>query len=148
MIGSIVNTIDKEKIQNKYIEKRDLKPLKNTHIRKNSLAKLSPIFYTKNYEQKKQKTFNDIQMYGSHIWSDGDNIYYSYIDGTYRINQYVLDKSTSTWSTKTWNGLSSIDGRNIWADGTNIYYSNGTGQYKIIMNKPTINSTKATQVFV
>ena len=43
---------------------------------------------------------------GQYIWTDGDNIYFSnYSD------QYVLDKSTSTWSTKTWNNKpSSLSG--------------------------------------
>ena len=39
------------------------------------------------------------------IWTDGDNTYYSY--GS---NQYILDKATSTWNTKTWNGFSNIYG--------------------------------------
>ena len=30
---------------------------------------------------------------GTTVWTDGDNIYYSY-----QSNHYVLDKSTSTWT--------------------------------------------------
>ena len=45
--------------------------------------------------------------------------------------QYVLDKSTSTWLSKTWSGLTSFGGINIWADGTNIYCSDDTNQYQL-----------------
>lgn len=34
---------------------------------------------------------------GTDVWSDGENIYYS--NG---YNQYVLNKSTSTWTTLKW----------------------------------------------
>ena len=40
------------------------------------------------------------------------------------VRQY-LDKTTSTWSTKTWNGLTNFNGYNIWTDGDNIYWSDG-----------------------
>lgn len=63
-------------------------------------------------------------FYGSNIWTDGDNIYYS--DNS---NQYVLDKSTRTWTPKTWNGISSFSGKLIWKDGDNICLS-GNKQYK------------------
>ena len=59
-----------------------------------------------------------------------DNIYYS--NG---INQYVLNKATSTWSTKTWNGFTNLEGSYIWTDGDNIYYSDGSYQY--VLNKET-----------
>lgn len=57
-------------------------------------------------------------LYGSYIWNDGTNIYYS--DGSYN---KVLDISTSTWSNKTWYGLTSFKGDNVWSDGDNIYYT-------------------------
>lgn len=67
-----------------------------------------------------------------YIWTDGENIYYSYSSS----RQYVLDKSTWTWVDKTWNGTSSIMGCNIWTDGTNIYHSaNANSQY--VLNKET-----------
>ena len=77
------------------------------------------------------KTWNGMTSFtGDKIWTDGTNIYYSSSS-----NQYILNKSTSTWSTKTWNGLTSFYGRYIWTDGTDIYYSNGTTQY--VLDKST-----------
>ena len=67
---------------------------------------------------------------GFHIWTDGDNIYYSYDS-----SQYVLNKSTSTWSVKTWNGLTRFYGVRIWTDGDNIYYSDYSSQY--VLDKAT-----------
>ena len=80
-------------------------------------------------------------FYGAFIWTDGDNIYYSY-----ESNHYVLDKSTSTWVSKTWNGIkiSKLTGDNVWTDGDNIYYSyKGTSSEtpyhrKLVLNKPLI----------
>ena len=64
------------------------------------------------------KTWTGLRSFnGSEIWTDGENIYYSY-----QTKHYVLDKATSTWSKKTWYGLSSFAGSNIWTDGENIYY--------------------------
>lgn len=60
---------------------------------------------------------------GQFIWHDGDNVYYSYNDA-----HYVLNKATSTWETKTWNGISSLFGNYIWTDGTDIYYSHNNGE--------------------
>jgi hypothetical protein len=66
-----------------------------------------------------EKTWNGLTSFDSdHIWTDGDNIYYS--DWS---TQKVLDKSTSTWSDKTWNGFTEFGGNNIWTDGTDIYCS-------------------------
>ena len=59
-----------------------------------------------------------------YVWSDGVNYYYSN-----NTNQYVLDVATSTWSTKTWTGLTSFQGTQVWSDGVNYYYSNGSNQY-------------------
>ena len=67
---------------------------------------------------------------GSSVWTDGDNIYYSN-----QSNQYVLNKSTSTWSSKSWGSLTSFYGGCIWTDGENIYYSNGSAQY--VLDKAT-----------
>ena len=69
------------------------------------------------------------------IWSDGDDIYYSY-----DINQYVLDQITGIWSEKTWNGLTSFNGNDIWKDDANIYYSNGTKQYVLDKSTSTWNT--------
>ena len=72
-----------------------------------------------------------------YIWTDGDNIYYS-------INaaQYVLNKSTSTWTAKTWNGLNEFYGSCIWTDGGNIYFSDGSRQY--VLDKSTSTWSKKT----
>ncbi len=67
---------------------------------------------------------------GINIWTDGDNIYYSYSS-----NQYVLDKNTSTWTKKTWTGLTRFDRPYIWTDGNNIYYSYSSNQY--VLDKAT-----------
>ena len=62
----------------------------------------------------------------SEIWTDGENIYYSL--GTDR--QYQLDRTTSTWSNKTWNGYTDFSGSGIWTDGVNIHIANhNTGAY-------------------
>ena len=65
-----------------------------------------------------------------YIWTDGTNIYYSS-----DTSQYQLDKTTSTWSVKTWTGLTSFRGWYIWTDGTNIFCSNDQNQYQL--NKST-----------
>ena len=68
---------------------------------------------------------------GSYIWTDGTDIYYSKA-GT----QKVFDKTTKTWSNKTWYGRTSFEGNKIWTDGTDYYYSAGGGlQFKL--NKET-----------
>ena len=68
--------------------------------------------------------------YGDYVWTDGIDTYYSRAAA-----QYILNKSTSTWNAKTWNGFTSIAGDRIWTDGTDIYYSNNRTQY--ILNKST-----------
>ena len=86
---------------------------------KGEMSELSPI------------TWNGLSSFnGEFVWTDGENIYYSY--GS---NQYVLNKSTSTWTAKTWNGLSEFYGSYIWTDGTNIYYSYSNTQ--MVLNKST-----------
>ena len=37
----------------------------------------------------------------------------------------------TTWTAKTWNGFTNLDGRCIWTDGTHIYYSSGSSQYEL-----------------
>lgn len=91
-------------------------------------------WYCKPYKKEYQgiwvpKTWSGLMSLdfdGTNIWTDGTDIYYS--SGT---NQYVLDKSTSTWSTKTWQGLTSFTGQNVWKDGDHIYCSNNTDQYEL-----------------
>lgn len=63
---------------------------------------------------------------GINIWSDGDNVYYSY-----STSQLMLDKAQNKWNSKTWNGLTAFTGQYIWSDGENIYYSFSGGNYKL-----------------
>ena len=84
------------------------------------------------------KTWNGLtNSNGQYIWTDGENIYYSY-----NSNQFVLDKSTSTWSPKTWNGLTEFNGRYTWTDGDNIYYSSQNNQF--VLDKSTSTWTTKT----
>ena len=76
------------------------------------------------------KTWSGGSLFRERIWTDGENIYYS--SGT---TQKDFDKSTSTWSAKSWTGLTDFYGYNIWTDGENIYYSSGTSQY--VLDKST-----------
>ena len=78
---------------------------------------------------------------GADIWSDGSNIYYSH-----GVTQYVLDKSTAMWNTKTWSGLTSFNGENIWSDGNDIYYSAGSTyiSYQYVLDKTTSTWTAKT----
>ena len=70
-------------------------------------------------------------FYGTNVWTDGTDIYYSA-----NTTQYVLNKSTSTWSTKTWLGRNTISGKRVWTDNYNIYCSEGrNAQY--VLNKST-----------
>ena len=69
-------------------------------------------------------------MDGEGVWTDGENIYYSW--GS---DHYVLDKPTSTWSQKTWNGLTNFNGFNVWTDGENIYVSERSVHY--VLDKAT-----------
>lgn len=76
-------------------------------------------------------TWNGLTNFSTqYIWSDGENIYYSY-----NTTQYKLQKETRTWEPMTWNGLTNFSGRYIWAHGKYIYYSEGSIQY--VLNKDT-----------
>ncbi len=69
-------------------------------------------------------------LLGFFIWTDGNNIYLSNYS-----SQYILNKNTSNWDIKVWNGLTSFYGVYIWTYDNNIYYSEGSSQY--ILNKVT-----------
>ena len=75
-------------------------------------------------------------FYGSCIWTDGENYYYSN-----RSDQYLLDIETNTWSSIQWN-VDSIYGPYIWSDGENYYYSNNSEQY--VFSKETKTWTSIT----
>ncbi len=54
---------------------------------------------------------------GDCVWTDGQNVYYSN-----NLEQYVLNKETSTWEEKIWNGSMTYPvGRDIWTDGQSFY---------------------------
>ena len=84
------------------------------------------------------KTWNVDIQFSNKIWTDGENIYYSY-NGA----QYVLDKATSTWSAKTWTGLTIFNGQDVWTDGDNTYYSSYKQQW--VLDKST--STWSTKTW-
>lgn len=84
----------------------------------------------------------ETDFFGNDIWTDGDNIYYSSGE-----NQYVLDQTTDTQSTKTQNisdNINDILGTCIQTDGTDIYLSNGEDQY--VLDKTTSTQNKKTQI--
>ena len=84
------------------------------------------------------KTWNGLTNFtGSNVWTDGNNIYYS--SGS---NQYILDKSTFTWSAKTWD-ITDLSGSDVWTDGDNLYYSSVNKHY--IFDKST--STWSTKTW-
>ncbi len=67
-------------------------------------------------------------LVGHHVWTDGENIYYS-ANGT-----YLLDETNSTWSNISLG--SSVVGTYVWTDGENIYYSSASTQK--VLNKETM----------
>ena len=79
-------------------------------------------FYFVNFTEKSWAGLTSFE--GSYVWTDGTDIYYS---GGSSSTQYVLDKETSAWNTKTWIGQT-LRGDYIWSDGTDIYYSNNNAQ--------------------
>lgn len=70
------------------------------------------------------------------IWSDGENIYCSYL-----FQYYILNQETMTWSETNINlpnGLLAIQGRYVWTDGEYIYYSDSNNN-QYVLNKETNN---------
>ncbi len=65
------------------------------------------------------------------IWTDGESIYYSYGDN----KQYIFDKSSKKWKSKTWNGFTRIYGENVWTDGDDIYYSSGMNDQYVLQKE-------------
>lgn len=79
--------------------------------------------YVLNGDTWEIKVWNGLdKLWGSRVWTDGDNIYH-YYNGHYILNG-------DTWETKTWEGFDiSFDPAYIWTDGENCYYSRGDSQY-------------------
>lgn len=82
-----------------------------------------------------------LNFYGNYVWTDGENIYYSYGNDISYMH-YVLNKSTLTWEEKTWSGIQSFVGSCIWTDGENIYYSYESNQY--VLDKSTSTWSEKT----
>lgn len=76
----------------------------------------------------------NIPQYGVHVWSIGDEIYYSNGSSS---NQYVLNKTNLTWETKTWSGLYYIYGFKIWTDGDDYFYSNAEDGEQYVLDQNT-----------
>lgn len=95
------------------------------------------IYSTCGVFDKDTKSWVSSPMAKGNVWTDGDNLYYSY--GS---THMVYDNSTSTWITKTWKGLTKFDSSYVWTDGNNIYCSNSSTQY--ILDKSTSTWSKKT----
>lgn len=67
---------------------------------------------------------------GQYVWTDGENVYVSYLS-----NQYQFNVDSNTWTTKTWVGLTSFSAPFIWMDNGTVYYSSGNTQY--VLDKST-----------
>ena len=79
-------------------------------------------------------TWNGIKdeyLFGSYIWTDGNEIYYSWDDTN---ASYVLDSDSYTWYPMNWGDIK-LNGRNIWKDGKTIYYSNTYGDKQAVLDK-------------
>ena len=89
------------------------------------------------------KTWNNYSnINGEHVWTDGENIYYS--SGS--ANQYKLNKNTNTWESVSWTFNSTeenlfVVGNNVWTDGNDIYYSNGSSR-QFVLNKENMTWEK------
>lgn len=73
-------------------------------------------------------------LHGSDVWTDGEHVYYSAEISAMEYVHLVLDKSTSTWFRKTFNGTQ-LDGQHVWYEGTNVYWSYGTSQKQYVFDK-------------
>ena len=60
----------------------------------------------------------------------------------------MLNKATSTWTAKSWVGLTEFLGNNIWTTGENIYYNNGTAKYVLPATRHNyVDDDKYTSLF-
>ncbi len=79
-----------------------------------------------NFQWEQIKSFDN--LYGSSIWTDGENVYYS----SSRETQYWLDPNSLIWKKKHWSNLPvDIQSKYIWFSGDVVYYSFGTQQYQL-----------------
>lgn len=91
------------------------------------------------YDEVEPYTFIDAPspLYGAHIWSDGNDIYYDAGN-----QHYMLDTATHTWVINTRGFSSIINGFDVWTDGEHIYYSDDSRQYEL--NKSTYTWSNKT----
>jgi len=76
------------------------------------------------WEEKNWQGFTE--FYGSHVWTDGKNMYYSFYENDWYEDIHIIEHymlKDNKWVKKEWKGLSEFNGYNIWTDGNNIYYS-------------------------
>jgi len=73
-------------------------------------------------------------LHGNDVWTDGEHVYYSTEISAMEIVHLVLDKSTSTWFRKTFNGTQ-LSGHNVWYNGTNVYWSYGNSTKQYVFDK-------------
>ena len=117
------------------IYKMPEQPVVSNVIPKNVKTELNKFSNTwENKEWYGQTWDGDNNPMGEDIWTDGENVYYSFEFNEVKY-QYVLNKETSTWETKVWN-ITIRYGRCVWTDGDNVYYSDSTKQY--FLNKSTL----------
>jgi hypothetical protein len=109
---------------------------KDTHV---DLPNVTPFLNPFRYSTEWEGVSFNYNFSGRYIWTDGKNTYYS---DSARGDQYIFNRSTLTWTRKTWNGLTSFGGENVWTDGENIYYSSGSSQY--VLNIETSTWTRKT----
>ncbi len=88
------------------------------------------------------KTWNSITFFyrfdGGNVWHDGANTYLSVKSSAYVESiQAIWDKTTKSWKTMTWNGLTDFYGSNVWSDGTNTYYSDYENSENYVLDSAT-----------
>lgn len=99
--------------------------------------------YVLNGDTWEEKTWNITSMECGGLWTDGTNIYYSY-EGKH----YVLNKETSSWSTKSWSGFPSwAKGSSVWTDGTNIYLNESSKDFVLMGNTWATKTWNGTSGF-
>ena len=86
----------------------------------------------------------DSYIRGDMVWTDGTNIYCSWMKNSTDHYHFVYTSWLQAWTYKTWYGLTGFNGDNVWTDGTDIYSSVGTKHY--VLDKATSTwSTKTWQ---
>ena len=103
------------------------------------------IYYSDNYDQRRfspvirawteikfrgELSLEQLPLFGSDVWTDGDKVYYSRND-----THYVYNQDRGWWEPKIWYGLDTFYGSDVWTDGENIYYHNG--DIRRVLNRET-----------